>query len=154
MNSAEEQFGGGDPMGNNRILEDTTWEEAALYPGAEQVGRSAELLQRYEWWRFEPHLEWLEEPRNSENYKLPYAAGIPGTVRFIYVPHKRMYCWDGPRIQGLETGDRYRSFYFDIVTGKETDLGTVESDENGTWQAPDTTYSRDAVLVMERMSGE
>jgi hypothetical protein len=150
MNSTEEQFGGADAQTNSRVHEDTTWEEAAQYPGAKQVGRSAQLLQRYEWWRFEPHLEWLEEPRTSDNYKLSYAAGIPGEVRFIYVPHKRMYCWDGPKIKGIEDGEAYRAFYFDIATGTETDLGSVEPDQDGTWQAPDTCFSRDCVLVMER----
>ena len=152
MNSGAEQFGGPTPAAVSRIHEDTTWEEAARYPGAVQVGRSARLLQRYEWWRFEPHLEWVSQPRTTENYKLPYAAGIPGAVRFIYVPHKRMYCWDGPKVTGIEAGLRYRAYYFDIATGQEVDLGAVEADEQGSWQAPDMRYSRDAVLVMERVS--
>ena len=152
MNSADEQCGGSDPLLDSRVHEDTTWEEAAQYPGARQVGRSAQLLQRYEWWRFEPHLEWVAQPRTSENYKLHYAAGIPGEVRFIYIPHKRLYLWDGPKVIGIEDGKAYRAFYFDIATGKETDLGTVEPDPDGSWQAPDTCYSRDSVLVMERPS--
>ena len=153
MNSREEQFGAEDTMDSSRgAHEDTTWEEAAQYPGAEQVGRSAQLLQRYEWWRFEPHLEWVERPRSMENYKLSYAAGIPGEVRFVYVPHQRMYCWDGPKIKGIEEGRRYRAYYFDIATGTETEIGTVEPGQDGSWQAPHIPFSRDAVLVMERLT--
>jgi hypothetical protein len=55
--------------------------------------------------------------------RLPYAAGIPGEVRFIYIP-------DGggppPAILGLEAGVRYHAFYWQPELGIKFDLGNVE----------------------------
>ena len=46
-------------------------------PGSAQLGLAKRLLERYEWWRFEPHPEWAEPHWTKENYSAPYAAGIP-----------------------------------------------------------------------------
>jgi hypothetical protein len=51
-----------------------TWEEGMKLPGSYQIGLGAKLLRQYEWWRFEPHPEWvaprgttLLEPRSGIN---------------------------------------------------------------------------------------
>jgi hypothetical protein len=51
-----------------------TWEEGMNLPGSYQVGLGARLLQRFPWWRFEPHPEWVSprgttlfEPRDEVN---------------------------------------------------------------------------------------
>jgi hypothetical protein len=131
-----------------------TWEEGMSLPGSYQVGLGAKLLQQFEWWRFEPHPEWvtprgttLLEPRNqvrgfnvreewdnkNGDFYLPYAAGIPGKVRLIYIPYFTMYShWNGPpTILGLEPGVRYHSYYWEPSLGIKIDLGGVERPSPG-----------------------
>ena len=36
-----------------------TWEEGMNFPGSYQVGLGSKLLRQYEWWKFEPHPEWV-----------------------------------------------------------------------------------------------
>jgi len=75
---------------------DTPWDEAAQLPGSGQLGLGKGLLERFEWWRFEPHPEWIEPHWNKENYFQPYAAGIPGEVRSMFWPS-----WTGlPLVKG------------------------------------------------------
>jgi hypothetical protein len=113
-------------------------------PGSGQLGMAKKLLEEYPWWRFEPHPEWVEphattllEPHaewyDDENewkarkgrYDLPYAAGIPGEVRFIYIPGQHFYQWNSPTMTHLESNVNYHAFYFDPVWGKKHDLGRL-----------------------------
>ena len=106
----------GDP-GLARVYDWTTWKEGMNYPGSRQLGLGKKLLEGYEWWRFEPHPEWVEEGC--------FAAGIPGRVRFIYVPKRGVYNWHGPRLRNLEEGVVYSAFYFDPASGRVHKVGTV-----------------------------
>jgi len=65
----------------------TTWKEGMNYPGSTQLGIGKKLLEQYPWSRFEPHPEWAPGC---------FAAGIPGEVRFVYLPRRNIYNWDGP----------------------------------------------------------
>ncbi len=58
----------------------TPWEDAYLLPGSAQLGLARRLLERYEWWRFEPHPEWVDPHVGEKNWQAPSAAGIPGKV--------------------------------------------------------------------------
>ena len=62
------------------------WDEAAALPGSGQLGIAKRLLERYPWQQFQPHPEWVEPHQEPEKRMLPYAAGIPGQVRLIYIP--------------------------------------------------------------------
>jgi len=104
------------------------------------------LLERYEWWRFEPHPKWVEPHWSADNYVLPYAAGIPGQVRIIFIPVVRLR----PTVTHLESGVRYRAFYFDPSIGREYDLGVIQADEGGCWRAPKPPILRDWLLVLEQ----
>ena len=64
------------------------------YPGSTQMGIGKKLLEQYPWSRFEVHPEWADA--NC------FAAGIPGKVRFIYLPRRNIYNWDGPEVKNLE----------------------------------------------------
>jgi hypothetical protein len=119
------------------------------YPGATQVGLGKKLLQEYPWWRFEPHPEWAE--------KDCYAAGIPGQVRFIYLPRRDIYNWSGPAVKDLEPGIDWHVYYFDPATGRKFDQGTIEaSAKAGDKTAKPVDFKKnvpspqDWVLVMER----
>ena len=123
----------------------TPWFEAMQLPGSTQLGLGKTLLEEYPWWRFEPHPEWVEPHSTTlfnphENWyddnkefaakggkwDLPYAAGIPGEVRVIYVPG-RYYNWSAPTVKQLERDVPYRAFLFNPATGKRYRLGTLVS---------------------------
>jgi hypothetical protein len=79
-----------------------------------------------------PAGEWKK--RNG-NYFLPYAAGIPGKVRFVYDPCFGLVCSlstaTAPTILGLESGVRYRAYYWDPTLGVQIDLGNIERPVSG-----------------------
>jgi hypothetical protein len=126
----------------------TPWFEAMELPGSRQLGLGKKLLEEYPWWRFEPHPEWVEPhgtallephaetpPSNSDKAMeqwravggrgdLPYAAGIPGKVRMVYIP-QHFYDWNPPTVKRLEAGADYHAFYFNPVTGRRHDLGIL-----------------------------
>ena len=122
---------------------DLPWDIAYKYPGSQQLGSAKELLTRYDWWRLGAHPEWVEphwsadihvgkqgdQPR--EGYLLPYAAGIPGELRIIYIP---LNMWQLPKIVKLEPDVSYDAFWFDPATGQEYSIGKIAPDSNGTYQ--------------------
>jgi hypothetical protein len=123
----------------------TPWFEAMHYKGSTQLGMGKKLLQAYPWWRFEPHPEWVvphatiltDQGRTSDHrtvqkafealngrWDLPYAAGIPGEVRIIYIPG-HYYDWTAPTVKGLERDVPYHAFLFDPVRAKRYELGLI-----------------------------
>ena len=106
----------GDP-GIARVYDFTTWKEGMNFPGSTQLGLGKKLLEKYPWWRFETHPEWTE--------KDCFAAGIPGEVRLIYQPRRGVYNWKGTVVKNLEPDVLYSVFYFDPVSGRRFDQGTV-----------------------------
>ena len=142
VNTEKQPYG---PSPHGRSWGDTPWEKAYRLPGSQQLGLSKGLLTRYPWWKLEPHPEWVEPHWTKDNYILPYAAGIPGELRIIYVPAS----WDLPKVTSLGT-DAYHAFLFSPVNGKQVDLGTIRPDNSGTWQPPVPPVVQDWVLVLER----
>jgi hypothetical protein len=147
------------------------WHVAMHYPGSAQLGLGKKLLEEYPWWRFEPHPEWVEphsttllEPHAGwydnhqkwaelkSRWDLPYAAGISGEVRFIYIPGNDSYQVKAPVVKGLEPNVRYRAFLFDPTWGKRIDLGVVERIAGSNDYQPSQLPSpQDWVLVLERV---
>ena len=127
---------------------DTPWEEAYQLPGSRQLGLGKRLLERYEWWRFEPHPEWVEFDAGKETYHAPYTGGIPGQVRVVFLPTE---VW-GITVKDIELGISYRAFLFNPATGQEQEIGVVESDDQGNWRLPLSRppIYQDWVLVLER----
>ena len=152
-------------MCTNHYFREMTWYTAMNYLGSTTLPIGKALMERYQWWKFEPHQDWvnpaatsLTEPHDAwynpvahwnsigGQHMLPYAAGIPGEVRIIYIP----YGVSAPQVKKLEPDVTYRAFYFRPLTGTEFDLGTVEPIA-GTWQAPDVpSKALDWVLVLEK----
>lgn len=134
---------------------DTPWEEAYQFPGSRQVGLGKRLLERYPWWKFEPHrsidhLEWVEPwiplwTKPFADYIKPYAAGVPEEVYIIYIPPWHVLS----KVKKIEQGITYRAFWFDPRNGREYNIGTVVPDEKGDWQPPKPPIYQDWVLVME-----
>ncbi|HIE52506.1 MAG TPA: DUF4038 domain-containing protein [Armatimonadetes bacterium] len=148
VNTREAPFG---PSPHGMSWGDTPWEEAYQLPGSGQLGLAKRLLERYEWWRFEPHPEWVEPHWTEDNYLAPYAGGIPGAVRVIFLPRG---VW-GVTVKGVEAGVHYRAFLFNPARGEELKLGTVRPTEGGDWQVPlaRPPIYQDWVLVLEKKEG-
>jgi hypothetical protein len=75
-----------------------------------------------------PRSEWSE--RNG-NFRLPYAAGIAGEVRIVYLPFFGLISPAAPTIFALEEGVRYRAYYWEPSSGIEIDLGAVQRPQPG-----------------------
>jgi len=134
---------------NRQPYDWTTWKEGMNYPGSTQLGIGKKLLEQYPWWRFESHPEWVEEGC--------FAAGIPGEVRFIYLPRRNIYNWDGPEVKNLEPDVDWQVYYFDPATGRKFDQGTIKATAKaGEKDATPVNFKKnvpspqDWVLVFER----
>lgn len=133
---------GPSPHGN--AWGNTPWKEAAQMPGSAHLGVCAELLRQYEWWRFEPHPEWMDPRPSDENFEQPYAAGIPGKLRFAYIPTR----FNPPAMVGLEAGN-WEAMLVNPSTGERHRYGQIPV-QGGRWQLPNAPEVRDWVVVAER----
>jgi len=71
-----------------------------------------------------PGGEWQ---RKNGNFRAPYAAGIPGEVRFIYIPTRLIFSPSpAPTVLGLEPGIRYHAYFWEPTSGTRIDLGSIE----------------------------
>jgi hypothetical protein len=127
------------------------WDDAYRLAGSKQIGLAKRLLERYDWWCFEKHDEWIEPRQTKENRIGPYAAGIPGKVRVIYIPPASIWAaWSGRMfVKELEPGKQYHATLFDPKTGQEHDLGRVTGDAEGNYKLPKPPVFQDYVLVLE-----
>ena len=114
-------------------------------PGSAQVALGKQLLERLEWWRLEPHPEWVEPHWTAGDYLKPYAAGIGGELALAYFPGGPggvAWLGEGFRLVGL-TSPR-RAFFFDPTSGREYPTSV---DEAGRIASP--PIMQDWVLVAE-----
>ena len=126
----------------------TPWEEAYKLPGCAHVAFGKRLLERFEWWRFEPHTEWIDPHLGEPDFFGASAAGIPGKVRVIYLPS--IIPWDFT-VRQIEEGVEYSAVLYSARDGNEQRLGSVEPDADGGWQVPlkmPPVY-HDWVLILE-----
>jgi len=79
-------------------------------------------------------------------YMVPYAAGIPGSVRVIYLPEGRRCV-----VREIERPSACEASWFDPVTGGEVRIGAVSANARGEWTAPSPPRDdQDWVLVIQR----
>ncbi len=142
VNTVEHPYG---PSPHGRSWGGPPWNVAMELPGSSQVALAKKLLERYEWWRLEPHPEWVQPHWSKQNYQLPYAAGIPGELRIVFVPPM----WDPPKIIQLESDVAYHASFFDPRTAKISPIGTVQGNSQGMWQSPITPTFEQWVIVLE-----
>lgn len=127
---------------------DLPWDQAYQLPGSRQIGLGKQLLESYAWHAFEPHPEWVTPHAGPDDYRQPYAAGIPGKVRVVYLP-RPITAWREPvYIQLLEPDVAYTALYFDPLDGTEYPLGTIPRRES--FRLPLPPIMHDWVLVLER----
>ena len=144
VNTREHPYG---PSPHGGSWGDVPWDVAAELPGSQHIGIGKSLLMRYPWWRFETHLEWVDPHWSKDDYEHPYAAGIPGEVRVIFIPSP---AWKPPTVKNIEAGINYRAFYFDPKSGKEHNLDDVTPDSAGSWKPAMAPTFADWVLVLEK----
>ena len=143
VNTADAPYG---PSPHGRSWGGPPWNEAAHLPGSRQLGLAKQFLSRFQWWRLEPHPEWVDPHWSKEDYQLPYAAGIPGELRIVFVPP----AWDPPTIKQLDGA--YQAFFFDPRTGKDQAIGDVTAGADGSWKSPITPTFEQWVLVLQKKS--
>ena len=144
VNRKGQPYGNSPHGGNYGVI---PWDEAMKLPGSQQLALAKRLLKRYPWHRFEPHAEWAswKNREHDDEFMVPYAAGVPGSVRIVYIPKP----WP-VAIKKLENGTQYTASHFDPITGKSNDLGAVSVEAEGTWnQPPPPHVEEDWVLVLE-----
>jgi hypothetical protein len=146
FNTRAEPFGAS-PWGGN--WGNLPWDEAADLPGSAQLGLARRLLERFDWSRFEPHQDWVDPAGSPEHIKWPFAAGIPGVVRVIYLYFPNFPDYQ-PSVQQLEPGAAYTAYFWDPRTGDQHPLGKIEPDAAGAWRIPMQPTLTDWVLVLER----
>jgi hypothetical protein len=75
----------------------------------------------------------------------PQAAGIAESIRIVWVPRRERIF-----LKHLGSGALWTVTYFDPVTGRQKDLGTVQADAAGLCQfEPPTDEDQDWVLVLQ-----
>lgn len=142
------------------------WNEAMNLPGSRQVGLGKKLFEKYEWYKFEPHPEWVQNPADARKEPPsgkpaakdigPFAVGIPGKVRIVYsLP--RVENSTTPRrvaMRRLEPDVKYRAQAFDPTSGKMTDLPPADQlgpDNDCNFTNPAAGSEDDWVLILERV---
>ena len=149
--NSEAQPWGASPHG--LTWSDMTWEEALVLPGGVQLGYAKQLLERYEWWRFESLQTCVSQLGDSSNYTGMFAAGIPGEVLIVY-SLKPTFPWNKKRkivsVLGAETS--YHAFFWNPRKDQDHDLGTITSDAEGNWLVPFEPTLQDWVVVLEKIS--
>ena len=84
------------------------------------------------------------------NIFLPYAAGIPGKLRLIYVPCFGLFCSSPPTILGLEAGVRYQAYFWEPSLGVKVHLGAVERPAPGALLSVEGFESASGHLTLAR----
>ena len=126
LNRREQEYGKS-PHGGNWGTR--PWDDAMRLPGSRQVGLAKGLLERFTWWKFQPHPEWATwkpSPHPHKEFDVPYSAGIADTVRVTFVPGP-----DAIILHGLDPKVAYRVRQFDPRTGELHEATTLHADRNG-----------------------
>ena len=144
VNRREAPYG---PSPHGRSWGSIPWDEAMKRPGSAQVGLAKQFLTRYPWHRLEPKpdtLAWADNQPTKDDIR-PCAAGIGTELRIVYVPRARPVT-----AKQLAARTDYAASLFDPVAGRSASLGTVRTDEAGSWRCAPPNHEHDWVLVLEK----
>jgi Protein of unknown function (DUF4038)/Domain of unknown function (DUF5060) len=115
------------------------WQDPAFDDGG---WKSARIIARF------GEGPWGTAAGAPDEFLVPYAAGIPGTVRIVYQPRPRAVT-----IHHLEPDKPYVGRVFDPVSGRRTEIGPVRPDDRGTWTMPPPREAQgDWVLLLEAVN--
>jgi Protein of unknown function (DUF4038)/Domain of unknown function (DUF5060) len=167
MESRNEPYGP-TPDGDWHSYGDEPWDVAAQFPGAQQVAWGKQLLSQFEWWRLEPHPEWVEPRWTKEHYLWAYAAAIPGELVIVYLPDptaivratqesllrpgptQALHIWSTPTVSNLDPKTKYDAFWFYPSTGREESIQEVKVESSGTWAPPFPEEMVESVLIVAK----
>lgn len=132
LNRKDQPYG---PSPHGMSWGDTPWDEAMNLPGSSQLGLSKRFIEQCDWWKFQPHPEWIEvnvsQQARERNY-YPYISGISGQLRIAYLP----LFYQTFKIKNIEKEVSYRALLFNPVNGEEIERGIVVPDSDGNWELP------------------
>jgi len=141
----------GDPFGpspQGTTWGNIPWEDGYRFAGSTHVGLGRKILADLEWWRLEPHQDWISPAATPTDFMKPFCAGVPGGLRVVFLP-KGMPRWAGPfMLRALEAGMRYTARYVDPLTGQSEPPIAVRPDSRGEWPLPVPPILQDWVLVV------
>jgi hypothetical protein len=146
FNSRTDKFG---PSVAGQIWGNSPWEEACQWPGATHVGIGKQILETIEWWKLEPHPEWISQHASVENFMDPFCAGIPGKLRIIYFPSKVAPWSPKMQVKALENGVGYVAKWVDPLSGEIYAIGNISGNEKGEWNIPFAPILQDWLLILE-----
>jgi hypothetical protein len=155
MEAAHEPYGL-TPDGDWHSYLDPSWDVAAQFPGAQQIAWGKQLLSQFEWWRLEPHSDWVEPHASKERFRLPYAAAIPGQLYIVYCPELlhgeegALHQFISPTLTHLDPKETYEAFWFAPSTAKEEPISKVQVEMGGTWVPPVPEEMVEWVLVVAK----
>ena len=145
VNSRAEPYG---PSPHGASWGDTPWEDAMRLPGSAHIGHIKRFLMAFDWWRFEPHPEWVPNPCNCESLWGVFCAGIPNEARVIFKPWFGGCFWGDDDVLGLD--GPYHAYYFDPIAGAWQALGLATPDANGRWKSPRVKIFQDWLLALSK----
>lgn len=126
------------------------WDDAYRLPGSRHLGLGKRLLERYEWWRLEPHHDWITPHQTPEHRIAAYAATIPGRAVICYLPGGDYVVYSNTMtVQTPNPARPQRAYYYDPRTADEVDLGTIQTDAAGKFRITQPPLFQDWVLVVE-----
>ena len=136
---------------DTQVWGDYIWTESYKFKGSYQLGIGKKFLEQFEWFKFEHHPGWVSPHWSNTDRMLPYAAGIPGKIRIIYIPG--LYFFDDSftfkeiKIMGIEKDIKYNAYFFNPRTGKSLEKMNVPLSEKGIWTI--STDQRTCLPTME-----
>lgn len=146
FNRRDEPFG---PSPHGMAWGNIPWDEGYRWAGSTHVGLGRKILSSLEWWRLEPHPEWIAPAATPADFIKPFCAGIPGRLRVIFLP-KGQPRWATPfTLRGLESGVRYTARYVDPITGRAEPAVDVAASAAGEWPLAYPPILQDWVLIVE-----
>lgn len=146
--NTERQLFGKSPSGH--VWGNTPWEVAYRWPGSKHVGIGREILEDFQWQRFEPQPAGISPRANPQHPREAFAAGIEDDVRMIYLPGG-VAPWNRKYIaKELDPAVVYSATYIDPLTGKRYPSVDVKPDRGGNWRLPAAPILQDWVLVIEQ----
>ena len=127
----------------------TPWEEAYKLKGCAHLAIGKRILEQFEWWRFERHLEWIEPTLCPPDYYGPTAAGIPGQLRVIYLQSTNRWTFV---VKHLEADAVYSATLHSPIDASQHLLGDVKGDSAGDWAVPlaRPPVFHDWILVLQK----
>lgn len=129
----------------------TSWREAAALPGSGQLGACKRYLTSFDWWKLEPHPEWVEDGCDGSAVQGHFAAGCGGDQVLVFKPNFGGSFWGDITVGGMIPGARYRFERFDPVLGRLHDTAEITADAQGKYRCPRVPIFQDWLYAFVKL---